>query len=76
MGVTVTEDQFHFAVSAKSLARHVELALEGADVVFSDNYFDLPAGRTRTITAALPAGWNAQQARAAVRVRSLYDSFA
>ena len=69
-------DRLAFDVSAQSLARHVELALEGADVVFEDNYFDLPAGRTRTITAPLPAGWTLAQAQAALRVRSLYDSFA
>ena len=62
-------------VSAKSLARHVELALEGADAVFSDNYFDVPAGATRTITAALPAGWGLAEAVAALRVRSLRDSY-
>jgi beta-mannosidase len=60
---------------AKSLARFVELELEGADVVFSDNYFDLPADRTVTVTCPLPEGWRLEQARAAFHVRSLYDSF-
>jgi beta-mannosidase len=54
----------------------VECALEGADVVFSDNYFDLPAGRAVTISAPLPAEWTAHQAQAALKVRSVYDSFA
>jgi beta-mannosidase len=62
-------------VSAKSLARHVELALEGADAVFSDNYFDVPAGKPRTITAALPEGWDLSQAREALKARSLRDSY-
>jgi beta-mannosidase len=51
-------------------------ALEGEDVVFSDNYFDLPVGRAVTISAALPAGWTLSQAGAALKVRSVYDSFA
>jgi beta-mannosidase len=63
-------------VTAGSLARFVELALEGADVVFSDNYFDLPAGRTLTVTAPLPPGWSVEKAQRQLRVRSLYDSFA
>jgi beta-mannosidase len=65
-----------FDVSARSLARFVELGLAGADVVFSDNYFDVPAGRTVTVTAPLPEGWTVEQASAAVQARSLYHSFA
>jgi beta-mannosidase len=62
-------------ITAQGLARFVELALDGVDALFSDNYFDLPAGRTRTITAALPPGWTAAQAQAALRLRSLFDSY-
>lgn len=63
-------------LSARSLARFVALELEGADTTFSDNYFDLPAGRALAVTAPLPAGWTAEQAQAALRVRSLWDTFA
>jgi beta-mannosidase len=65
-------------VGAQSLARHVELRFAGADspsVVFSDNYFDVPAGRTRTVTVPLPQGWTVAEAQAALRVRSLRDSY-
>ena len=54
----------------------MEVAFDGADAIFSDNYFDLPAGRSRTVTAALPAGWTAEQATKAIQVRSLVDAFA
>ncbi len=60
-------------VSARSLARFVELSLDGADPVFSDNYFDAPAGVTVTVTTRLPENWAAESQVAA---RSLYDSFA
>lgn len=63
-------------LTARSLARLLEVSLEGVDVVFSDNYFDLPAGRTVTVTAPLPAGWTVEQARAALKTRSVYDSYA
>ena len=53
----------------------LELSLAGADVIFSDNYFDLPAGRTVTVTCPLPAGWTLAQARAALTMRSVYDSY-
>ncbi|MCX7670821.1 MAG: glycoside hydrolase family 2 protein, partial [Anaerolineae bacterium] len=69
-------DQLILEVAAQSLARFVELEMEGVDVIFSDNYFDVPAGRTVTVTCPLPAGWDLRRARAALRVRSLHDSYA
>lgn len=60
---------------AESLARFVELALDGADTRFSANYVDLPAGRELAISADLPPGWSEEQALAALRVRSLIDSY-
>jgi len=68
--------QLIIEVSAQSLARFVELEIEGTDTIFSDNYFDVPAGRTATVTCPLPDGWDLRQARAALRVRSLRDSYA
>jgi beta-mannosidase len=68
-------DILEIAVSALSLARFVELSIEGTDVVFSDNYFDVPAGRTVTVSCPLPVGYNLDKARQALRIRSLVDSF-
>jgi beta-mannosidase len=65
-----------FEVKARSLARFVELNLAGADAVFSDNYFDVPAGRTVPVTCPLPKGWTLEQVRQALKVQSLYNSFA
>jgi len=62
-------------LSARSLARLVECSLTGADVVFSDNYFDLPAKKVVAVTAALPAGWNLDRAQAAFGVRTVYDTY-
>jgi beta-mannosidase len=67
--------QLVIQITTQSLARFVELELEGADVVFSDNYFDLPAGQSLSVTCPLPEGWTLEQSKAAVRVRSLYDSY-
>ena len=72
----VEDNLLHIDVTARSLARLVELSLDGVDVVFSDNYFDLPAGRTVAVTCPLPMGWPASQAGAALHIRSVYDSFA
>jgi beta-mannosidase len=64
-----------YTVTAKSLARFVELKLSGADVVFSDNYFDLPAGRSVQVRSLIPASWSIDQVRKALQVTSLYQSF-
>jgi beta-mannosidase len=73
--VSAAGQQVTIRVKTHSLARFVELELDGTDVVFSDNYFDLPAGHSLTVTCPLPEGWKPEQARAAVRVHSLYDSY-
>ena len=67
--------QLRFVVSAQTLARFVELKLEGVDIILSDNYFDVPAGGSVTVTGPLPAGWTLQKARKALRVTSLYNSY-
>ncbi len=64
-----------FTVTAGTLARFVELSLDGVDSVFSDNYFDVPAGTSVRVWAALPAGWTLDRAREAVRAVSLIDSY-
>ncbi len=73
--VTATDGQLYFDVSTRALARFVQLSLTGADVVFSDNYFDVPAGWVVQVTAPMPAGWTLDQVKTALRVTSLYDSF-
>lgn len=60
-------------LTSRRLARFVWLRFEGAQVVFSNNYFDLPAGWAAQIHCPLPAGWTVEQARQALRVRSLAD---
>jgi beta-mannosidase len=68
--------QLMVELTALSLARFVELKLSGApDIVFSDNYFDLPAGRSKKVTCPIPEGWTADQAENSLRVYTLYDSF-
>jgi len=58
------------------LARFVELSLDDADVVFSDNYFDLLPGENVQVTCPMPEGWTIDDAARSLTVFSLYDSFA
>ena len=62
-------------VRSDVLARWVELAFDGADIVTADNYFDLPAGREVTVGFELPAGWDLARAQAALRIRSVADTY-
>jgi beta-mannosidase len=62
-------------LSACSLARLVECSLAGADAIFSDNYFDLPAKKSANVTVTLPDGWDLAKAQAVLRMRSVYDSY-
>ncbi|NLE99341.1 MAG: glycoside hydrolase family 2 protein [Anaerolineales bacterium] len=70
-----TQGEMVLEITARRLARFVWLALEGADVIFSDNVFDLPAGRTHAVRFTAPEGWSAEQVQDALRVHSLIDSF-
>jgi len=73
--LTLEEGLLAIELSARSLARLVECSLTGADVVFTDNYFDLPAQRVIRVTALLPAGWDLATAQAALKVRSVYNTY-
>ncbi|MDP3721330.1 MAG: glycoside hydrolase family 2 protein, partial [Anaerolineaceae bacterium] len=74
--VSIDKEQVQIEVTSINLAKLVELNLEGADGIFSDNYFDLPAGRKVTISVPLPGGWTTAQVESALKVRSVYDSYA
>jgi beta-mannosidase len=60
---------------AHSLALLVEVSLTGADAVFSENYFDLPSGRSIRISTPMPAGWTLSKAQKEIRICSIYDSY-
>jgi beta-mannosidase len=71
----IKQSQLIVNLTSNSLALLVECSLAGMDVVFSDNYFSLPAGRKVTVTSPMPAGWTLEQARRAIKLFSVYDSY-
>jgi beta-mannosidase len=73
--VSQLENRLCIEVTAKKLARLMEVTIEGADVVFSDNYFDVPAGRTVALTTEMPEGWTLSQVEKTLKIKSVYDSF-
>jgi beta-mannosidase len=68
--------EFTVELRSRSFAPLVEVSLNGADVVFSDNYFNLPPGRRVRISGRLPDDWTLERVQQEMRVRSVYDSFA
>ncbi len=62
-------------LSAKSMARFIELKFQGEDVIFSDNYFDIPPGKKVTVTCPTPTGWTIGDVENALEIYSLLDSF-
>jgi beta-mannosidase len=71
--VTQDSDQLVISLTSNAFARYVELKLEGADVIFSDNFFDIPAHEIVQVRCPLPEGWSVEQAKSALRVHSLAD---
>jgi len=74
---SISEDRGELVIElvARSLALLVEISLEGVDVVFSDNYFNLPARRPVKVICPKPEGWSLEQAQSAIRLCSVYDSY-
>jgi beta-mannosidase len=70
-----TNGELMIAVTAKTLARFVELKFQGVDVTFSDNYFDVPPGQTVTVTCPMPDDWSLIEAENALIVYSLHNSY-
>ena len=62
-------------LTSHTLALLVEVSLNGADVVFSDNYVNLPARRSVQVSCRLPAGWTLTRAQKEIRVCSVYNSY-
>ncbi len=73
--LSIEKDQLIINLDAKSTALLVEVSLPGSEVVFSDNHFNLPAGRTVQISCPMPAGWTLKRAKNEFRVHSVYDSY-
>jgi beta-mannosidase len=67
-------ERLSIRLTSRRTARFVQLWLDGIDVQFSDNFFDLPAGRSVTVECALPEGWSPEQVQQALRVRSLNEA--
>jgi beta-mannosidase len=73
--LSIENDHLIASLNAKSTALFVEVSLRGSDTVFNDNYFTLPAGRTKQLSCSMPAGWTLERAKKEFHLRSIYDSY-
>ena len=79
MSVEEHDDRFGITMNALNYARYIELSLQDSDAVFSDNYFDLPAGEEKTVEVLksdMSANISGAEFENQLRVRSLYDTYA
>jgi len=60
-------------VSSPVYARSVFLEAQGVTAPWSDNFFDIPAGRSVTVTVPLPEGMDAAHLKERIKVKSLAD---
>ena len=68
-------DAVTIEIAAERLARFVELSLDDADAVFSDNYFDVLPGERVRVRCPKPEGWTVDDVGRSLTVFTLYDSF-
>lgn len=78
MELKETETQFELTLHAAAFAKYVGLELSHADGLFSDNYFDLSAGKTKVVQLdkrRLSEPLTLEQLEEQLQITSLYDTY-
>jgi beta-mannosidase len=75
---SIGEDGGKFLITVVCLApaKYVEVSFSGTDSIFSDNFFDIPPGIAKTVTAdksMMSRQITLEEARKTVRLRSVYN---
>ena len=71
-----TDERFILAINSKAYARYIELDLEGADCIFSDNYFDLSAGGHKCVEVlknSISGNDDSRSFKDMLKIRSIFD---
>ncbi|MCR4716946.1 MAG: glycoside hydrolase family 2 protein [Lachnospiraceae bacterium] len=74
VSTSVEDDMIKIRLSSNAVALFVELESDDADLIFSDNYFDLVSADERVIYANMPEGYDANKLPL-ITARSLRDSY-
>jgi beta-mannosidase len=73
-----TENSFHIRLTADNFAKYVELQLSETDGIFSDNFFDLHANESKTVTldkAFLKNSISLEQLQDQLKTTSLFQLY-
>lgn len=76
--ITDRGDRFEIMVKSSAFARFVELDLKDADAIFSDNIFDLSAGKLKKVEVRkenISRALTLEDIKERLMVRSLFDTF-
>lgn len=71
-------EKFVISLNSKAFAKFVEIDLSYADVILSDNYFDLSAGVSKTISVEksdISICLSLSQLKEKLKIRSIYDTY-
>jgi beta-mannosidase len=60
-------------IAAASYARYVYLEASGVTAPWSDNFFDVPARQSRSVSVELPEGMDAAELQRRLKIKSLSD---
>ncbi|MDR2654790.1 MAG: hypothetical protein LBC56_01785 [Oscillospiraceae bacterium] len=60
-------------LNSKNYARYVYLEAKGVTAPWSDNFFDIPAGRSVSVTVKLPEGMSLEQLQKNLKIKTLAD---
>ena len=75
--VTEKENGYLISLTSKALAKYVELQIEGEDVIFTDNYFDLVPGNKKVIEVkkdTLTKIKDVKSLKDNLKIRSLFET--
>ncbi|MDQ2086416.1 glycoside hydrolase family 2 protein [Herbivorax sp. ANBcel31] len=71
------EDKYSISLTSKSLAKYVELQIEGEDIIFRDNYFDLVPRNKKVVEVekdTLTKIKDIKTLKDSLKIRSLFDT--
>ena len=70
------EDRYILLLESSAFAKYVELAIDGVDCSFSDNYFDISAGEVKKVEIkkeSMSESMPVEKLTGSLKVRSLFD---
>ncbi|MDR1940468.1 MAG: hypothetical protein LBQ40_06750, partial [Clostridiales bacterium] len=71
--VKISDGGAELTLTSKYYARYVRLEIDGVTAPFSDNFFDMLAGESRTVTIKIPPSWDESALYKALNIKTVAD---